>query len=202
MSGGPAADRLGAMRDNTLSVIACGSSAAMALPTYLIWMRQEIDLPLRVLLTRSAERFVPAQVVSWHADEVHTSDEADLNPAEFAHRSLAVVVLPTTANTLAAAALGLAATPAQTVLLTHQRPALFFPNMNASMWAKPSTRRHVAALREEGHLVVDPQEREIYVMWRREVGVGPAVPPPDQAAEIIVKWLEEGLAREEHAEER
>jgi phosphopantothenoylcysteine synthetase/decarboxylase len=184
---------IGPMRDDALSVIACGSIAAKDLPSYLVWMRQEIDLPLRVLLTGSAVRFINPQVVAWHADEVFTSDDPGLNPTEFAHRSLGVVVLPATANTLAAAAIGLAATPAQTALLAHERPALFFPNMNETMWSKATTRRHVAALRSEGHTVVDPPTREMFVLWKRENDIGPAMPPPDQAAETIVKWLEDTL---------
>ncbi len=184
------------MRDDALSVIACGSIAAMDLPTYLVWMRQEIDLPLRVLLTGSATRFVKPEVVAWYADEVYTSDDPTLNPTEFAHRSLGMVVLPATANTLAAAAIGLAATPAQTALLAYNRPALFFPNMNETMWARNSTRRHIAALRTEGHTVVEPTQKGVFVLWKRENDIGPAMPPPDEAAETIVKWLEDTLAED------
>ena len=44
------------MRDQALSVIACGASAVQSLPGYLARIRQEIDAPLRLLLTHSAER--------------------------------------------------------------------------------------------------------------------------------------------------
>jgi phosphopantothenoylcysteine synthetase/decarboxylase len=182
------------MRDDALSIIVSGSSAAIGMPAYLAWLRQEIDLSLRVLLTHSAERFLQPQVVAWHADEVFTSDDASLNPTEFAKRSLGIVVLPATANMLVSAALGLAATPAQTVLLSSDRPVLFFPAMNATMWAKNSTQGHVAALRAEGHTVVDPQERGAFELWQRENVVGPALPPPDEAAETIVAWLENYLS--------
>ncbi|MFE9423199.1 flavoprotein [Kitasatospora sp. NPDC006697] len=181
------------MRDDALTVIACGSVAAKDLPNYLVFLRQEVDLPLRVLLTASAARFVHPQVVAWHADEVFAADDPALNPTELAHRSLGLVVLPATAHTLAAAALGLAGTPAQTALLAHERPALFFPNMNGSMWHKPVTRRHVSTLRADGHTVVEPVEREMFVLWQRENGVGPGMPMPDEAAETIVKWLEDAL---------
>jgi len=181
------------MRDDALSVIICGSSAAIGMPAYLVWLRQEIDLSLRVLLTHSAERFLQPQVAAWHADEVFTSDDAGLNPTEFAMRSLGIVVLPATANMLASAALGLAATPAQTVLLASNRPVLFFPSMNATMWAKNSTQRHVATLRAEGHTVVEPQERAVFELWQRDNAVGPALLPPDEAAETIVAWLESCL---------
>jgi phosphopantothenoylcysteine synthetase/decarboxylase len=181
------------MRDDALSVIVCGSSAATGLPAYLTWLRQELDLSLRVLLTADAERFLQPQMVAWYVDEMYTSHDPALNPTEFAKRSLATVVLPATANTLAAAALGLAGTPAQTVLLAGDRPALFFPSMNKTMWEKPSTRRHVETLRAEGHTVVEPLERPIFELWRRENTTGPSRPPPDEATETIIAWLEQTL---------
>ncbi|HWC83798.1 MAG TPA: flavoprotein [Pseudonocardiaceae bacterium] len=182
------------MRDDALSIIACGSNAAIGLPAYLMRLSNELDLGIRVLLTRSAERFVSPQVVGWHADEVFSSDDAALNPTEFARRSIGIVVLPATANMLAAAALGLAGTPGQTALLAATRPALFFPQLNASMWRKGPVRRHVAALRAEGHTVVDPENQQIYELWRREFTEGPAMPAPQQAVEIIITWLEKLLA--------
>lgn len=185
------------MRDDALSIIVCGSSAATGLPAYLTWLRQELDLSLRVLLTTDAERFLPPQMVAWYVDELYTSGDPALNPTEFAKRSLATVVLPATANTLAAAALGLAGTPAQTVLLASDRPALFFPSMNKTMWEKPSTGRHVETLRAEGHTVVEPLERPIFELWRRENTMGPSLPPPDAATETIIAWLEQTLPSDE-----
>jgi len=182
------------MRNDALSVIVCGSSAAMATSGYLSWLRQEIDLPLRILLTASAERFVQPATVAWYADEVFTSADPAFNPTEFAKRSLGIVVLPATANTIAATALGLAGTPAQTALLASERPALFFPSMNKSMWTRRSTQRHVETLREEGHTVVEPQERVIFELWQRENVLGIAMPAPDAVAELIVGWLESELA--------
>lgn len=162
----------------------------MTTPAYLSWLRQEIELPLRVLLTHSAERFIQAQVAAWYADEVYTSGDPGLNPTELAKRSLGMVVLPATANTLATAALGLAGTPAQTALLASDRPALFFPSMNRTMWTKSVTQRHVEALRYDGHTVVEPRERPMFELWRRENVIAPALPTPDEATEIVVGWLE------------
>jgi Flavoprotein len=181
------------MRDDALSVIVCGSSAANGLPAYLAWIRQEVDLGIRVLLTHSAERFVQAPMLSWYADEVYTSGDAGLNPTELAKRSLGLVVLPATANMLASAALGLAASPAQTALLAAERPALFFPNMNDCMWQKKSTQHHVATLRDEGHTVIEPQLQPVYLLWKRENDIGLTMPPPDEATEIIALWLEASL---------
>jgi phosphopantothenoylcysteine synthetase/decarboxylase len=176
-------------RGDALGLIVCGASAASALPGYLARLRQHVDRPLRVLLSASAVRFLNPEAISWYADEVYAGHAAPVNPTEFANGSYALVVLPASANTLAAAALGLAGTPAQTVLLAAGRPVLFFPSMNGVMWHKPSTRRHVATLRREGHTVVDPQEREVFELWSRQVIVGPALAPPDLAVKIISTWL-------------
>jgi phosphopantothenoylcysteine synthetase/decarboxylase len=178
------------MQEGALSVIVCGSSASISMPAYLVWLRKEIDLSVRVLLTSNAERFVQRQVIAWHADEVYTSDDEALNPTEFAKRSRGIVVLPATANMLAAAALGLAGTPAQTALLASDQPAVFFPSMNVSMWEKGSVQRHIATLRQDGHMVVAPQQREIYEMWRHHVAPGLALPPPGEVTETIIKWID------------
>jgi phosphopantothenoylcysteine synthetase/decarboxylase len=180
------------MRDNALSVIVCGSGSAI--PAYLIWLRQEAEVPLRVLLTHSAERFVPPQLVAWYADEMFVSGDPALNPTEFARRSLGIVVLPCTANMIAAAALGLAATPAQTALLAGPQPVMFFPSMNEVMWTKRTTQRYVAALRDEGHIVVEPQWKPTFELWHRQNVIGPAMPTPEEATELIIDWLEKRLS--------
>jgi phosphopantothenoylcysteine synthetase/decarboxylase len=185
------------MRDDALSIIACGSSAAMGLPSYLAWLRQETSLELRVLLTHSAQRFVQPQLVAWYTDEFFTSDDPALNPTELALRSLGIVVLPATAHMLASVALGLAGSPAQTAVLSSERPALFFPNMNESMWSKPVVRRHVETLRQDGHTVVEPLLRPTFSLWKRENTIGPSMPGPDEATETIISWLEATLPEPE-----
>jgi phosphopantothenoylcysteine synthetase/decarboxylase len=179
------------MQDDALTVIVCGSSAAIAMPAYLQHLTQEISLPLRVLLTKSAERFLNPQVSAWIAHETYVSDDPALRPIEVAKRSFGIVVLPATANMLASAALGLAATPAQTVLLASEQPALFFPGMNASMLVKETTKRHIAALRADGHTVIDPREDNVYELSTRQVVVGPSLLQPDLLCEVVVKWLED-----------
>jgi phosphopantothenoylcysteine synthetase/decarboxylase len=177
------------MLDDALTVIACGASVSLLLPGYLVGLRRTVQPPVRLLLTASAQRFVQPQAAAWCVDEVVLSSAVELNPVECALRSRAVVVLPATANMLAAAALGLASTPAQTVLLATARPALFFPAMNQAMWDRDSTRRHVATLRGDGHVVVDPAQREVFELWQRDVATGPTLPPPDEVSKIVDGWL-------------
>jgi phosphopantothenoylcysteine synthetase/decarboxylase len=188
--------RLGGMPDEPLLIIVCGASAAINVPAYLQWLGQQTDLSVRLLLTESAERFLHRQVATWIADEVYLSDDPALKPIALARQSLAIVVLPATANMLASAALGLAGTPAQTALLASERPVLFFPSMNAAMLEKNSTQRHIRTLRAEGHTVIEPEQGMSYDLSRRQVTVGPVMQPPDQAVETIIKWLEDQLSSE------
>jgi len=180
------------MHDDALSLVVCGAASAMSVHQCIGPLRQQSPVPLRLLLTHSATRFVQPSALRWYADEVYVADSDDLNPTEFALRSRCVVVLPATANMLAAAALGLAATPAQTVLLSAPSPILFFPGMNRVMWQREPVKRHVATLRGDGHIVVDPPDREIFEFWRRELTVGSAPPPADQVVKIVLSRLESG----------
>ena len=178
------------MREGALSVIACGASAVLSLPDYLSQLRTDLDLPLRLLLTHSTQQFLNPDGLAWHADEVLSAD-AIFNPTEFALRSRLVVVLPASANMLACAALGLAATPAQTVVLATPGPVLFFPSMNKVLWDRPVTRRHVAALRGDGHSVIDPVSRATYSLWNRTVEPGIGLPLPVDVAKIVSAALNE-----------
>ncbi|MCW2569673.1 MAG: flavoprotein [Mycobacterium sp.] len=172
-----------------LVVIATGSSAAIALPGYVARLRQDLDRAITVLMTKTAERFVRPEVLSWFAENVYTCDTPGLNPVEVALTADAVVVLPATGNTLASAALGLMGTPATTALAASPSPCLFFPHMNPVMWDKALMRRHVAALRDQGHTVVEPEAREVFEIWRGTVGPGLSMPGIDSAMRIVRTWL-------------
>jgi hypothetical protein len=77
------------------------------------------------------------------------------------------------------------------VLLASEQAALFFPSMNESMLVKEIAKRHIAALRDAGHTVVDPLEDNVYELSTRQVVVGPALLQPDLLCEVVVKWLED-----------
>ena len=177
------------MEPDNLLVIATGSSASIVLTDYLTELRAEVTGAITVLMTFSAERFVRPEVVGWFADEVVRSDTPGLNPVKLALTATAIVVLPASANTLSSAALGLAATPAQTALLAAPSPVLYFPHMNPVMWGKPALQRRVAELRGQGDTVVEPLETTTYHMWKGSKDTGLSLPQPDEAAAIVRDWL-------------
>ena len=65
----------------------------------------------------------------------------------------------------------------------------FFPQMNPVMWQKKVVQEHVAALRDGGHIVVEPEPNEVYEIWRRATHQGYAMPSADTAAQLVREWL-------------
>ena len=145
------------MSSRALVVIVTGSAATTPLPDYLVELGHALEYPLTVLLTETAQRFVPAEVAQWFADDVLTSDTPGLDPVELARTAHALVVLPASGHALACAALGLMGTPAAAALAESPGPSLYFPAMSGVVWDRHATRRHVANLREQGDTVVEPE---------------------------------------------
>ena len=91
----------------------------------------------------------PVQVgVFSHVDEVphvRIGQAADL-----------VLVAPSTANTLARAAHGLADDLLTNTLLTARCPMMFAPAMHTEMWESAATQDNVCTLRGRGHVVLEP----------------------------------------------
>ncbi len=65
-------------------------------------------------------------------------------------------VAPTSANTLAKLALGLADDALSTFAIAWPRPMVIAPAMNPTMYQHATVRGHVAALRARGNLIVEP----------------------------------------------
>jgi phosphopantothenoylcysteine decarboxylase len=177
------------MNSDSVLVIVSGASGAILLPEYVIHLNIILGCDLRLLMTKSAEQFVRPEVLRWFAKEVFTCETPRLNPAELALTSRGIIVLPASANTLACAALGLAGSPATTVLLAAPSSCLFFPHMNIAMWKKGRVQQHVATLRSEGHVVVDPEIKEVFEIWRGAIGIGCVMPPAEKVADIVYNWL-------------
>ncbi|MBN1587921.1 MAG: phosphopantothenoylcysteine decarboxylase [Pirellulales bacterium] len=77
---------------------------------------------------------------------------------DLADRAELLCVAPATANILAKAACGLGDDLLSTTLLAFSGPVVMAPAMNDRMWEKPSVQRNVAQLRDDGAVLVDPDE--------------------------------------------
>ena len=125
----------------------------------------QAGVDVRVILSEEAQRFVtelPFKTLSrnpvitslydedegWKPTHITLADEADV-----------LLVAPTTANTIAKLALGLAgdALGCVALALNPQAQLMIAPAMNGKMWNHPATQQHVQTLRERGALVIDPE---------------------------------------------
>ena len=115
-----------------------------------------------VVMTRAAKRFVGP--TTFEALSGRPVPRGLFSPREhfqgehigLAQRADLMVVAPASANYLAKVALGLADDLPSTLALTVTGPVLLAPAMNSEMWNKPSVRRNVAQLREDGLHFVEP----------------------------------------------
>jgi phosphopantothenoylcysteine decarboxylase/phosphopantothenate--cysteine ligase len=139
-----------------------GAVSAAAMPMVLLRLRQAHDMPLLVLMSESACRFVGPSVVALHAGAPPVTDM--FAPAgamavphiEATQGAALFVVMPATANIIGKAAGGIADDLVSAAIMASACPLLFVPSMNGRMWANPAVQENVAKLRGRGHDVVEP----------------------------------------------
>lgn len=157
---------------------------------------------LRVIQTPSAARMLDPRIVStilgcdvW-TDMWDERDGVRVPHAELPAWADVFLVMPATANVLSACARGDASGLLTLSVLTSPRPVGFVPHMNRTMWQAPPTRRNVAQLREDGHLVLDPDagSAETRAVADPEAAPAPAPAPAD------IKTFVVDLARASGAE--
>jgi len=176
-----------------LLIGASGSGAVAFLPMYLSALRAELTGSITVLMTQTATTFLPASTMALFADHVVTAEDpatwARTNHVSLADRHDLFVVLPATANTLAATAGGGAPNLLTTTVLEFPSPVVFFPTMSGSMWAKASVQRNVEQLRSDGHEVVEPVDGPRYDVSLGRIVTGPTPPTPPQFVSKVAERL-------------
>jgi phosphopantothenoylcysteine decarboxylase/phosphopantothenate--cysteine ligase len=117
-----------------------------------------------VVMTTAAERFVGRATFAALAGRPVATEVFDerANPLgahiELAERADLLCVAPATANFLAKAAHGLADDLLSTLYLAFDGPVLLAPAMNSTMWASRAVQRNVQTLRNDGVVLVDPED--------------------------------------------
>ena len=145
---------------------------------------------VRVVMTRSAERFVgPATFAALSDHRVYT----DLfeEPGVVLHVRLAreadvAVVAPATANVIAKLAQGIADDLLTSALLEATCPLVLAPAMHTGMWEHPATQSNVTALASRGVRIVGPAHGALAA---GDEGTGRMTEPED-----IVAAIEDALA--------
>lgn len=135
---------------------------------------------MTVVMTEAAEQFIGRatfEALSGRAVQtgVFGVPGHPLGPhIDLAAQAQLLCVAPATANFLAKAALGLGDDLLSTLVLAFAGPLVLAPAMNSQMWQKRSVQRNLAQLRDDGAIVVGPQEGWLSC---RQVGIGRMAEP-------------------------
>ena len=168
-----------------LLIIGGGIAAYKSLD--LIRRLRERGACVRAVLTGAGRHFVtPLSVAALTGGKVHEelfslTDEAEMGHIELSRDADLVVVAPATADLMAKLAQGLANDLASTLLLATDKRTLLAPAMNLRMWLHPATQRNLATLRQDGVLVVGPNDGD---MACGEYGPGRMAEPLEIVAAI------------------
>lgn len=156
--------------------------------------RGGIAREVRVIQTPTAARMLDPQIVSTIAGcDVWTDPWDDHGGVRVPHVELPAwaevfLVLPATAHVLSTAARGDGSGLLPLTVLASPRPVGFVPHMNRTMWEAPATRRNVAQLREDGHLVLDP---DTGAAWAQEVADRDQPQQPAPSPGDLQRFIEE-----------
>ncbi|GAB2967563.1 flavoprotein [Saccharothrix stipae] len=143
-------------------VAVTGSPAALTMPQTVLLMRQSLAREVRVMMSRSACRFLPPYTMrlfagSWVHTETHrASDDALIPHLDLTADIDLLLVMPATANALAKAAHGICDDLVSTAIVASPAPVVLVPAMNETMWRSAAVRRNVESATSLGYTVVDP----------------------------------------------
>jgi len=151
------------MKNKNILIIVTGSIAAYKTCEIVRLLRKE-GANVQVMMSKAAQKFVgKTTFTSLSGHEVITelfpeTPKAGLEHIQMAIELDAIVVVPATANILCKTANGVADDVVSTTLSVCEQPTLFAPAMNFRMWQNPATKEAVDKLRDNGKIVINPDE--------------------------------------------
>ena len=141
-----------------------------------------------VVMTRSATKLIAPQTFeALSGRPVHYSlfgARRSHVHIELARSADLFCIAPATANILAKAAHGIADDLVSTLILSFDKPILFAPAMNSTMWNKPSVQRNVKQLLDDGMFFIGPESGHLSC---GETGLG-RMTEPEKIVETILHW--------------
>lgn len=167
-----------------LLLVVTGSASAAFLPYWANLLRAtHPDLAFRVVLTRSAERFVTsAALAAAGAERVSPDvwpppDDSTATHVDLVDWAQAMVVYPASFHFLARLALGLADTPALLAAQCTSVPVVVAPSVPPGGTQSPVYRSHLAALGARRNVAVaHPQPGRSLTTGRLDAAVPPPLP--------------------------
>jgi len=141
-----------------------------------------------VVMTRSATKLVAPQTFEALSGRPVRYSVFNANMGH-AHIDLArpadlFCIAPATANIIAKTAHGIADDLMSTLILSFDKPILFAPAMNTTMWNKPVVQRNVQQLRDDGMFFIGP---ELGHLSCGETGIG-RMTEPEKIIETVLNW--------------
>lgn len=167
-----------------------GSIAAFKVAGWVSELAKEEAL-VSVVMTDAATKFIgPLTFAALSGNDVHTEMFSAAKEDTMAHINLGrdadvVLTAPTTANTIAKLACGLADDLLTTTVLATRAKVLVVPAMNSRMYAHPATKQNVQKLKDLGYEVIDP---DCGMMACKEEGEG-RLPEWDKVKEYLARAL-------------
>ncbi|MBI4227034.1 MAG: hypothetical protein HY600_02030 [Candidatus Omnitrophica bacterium] len=184
---------MAAPRSKTVVIGVTGSIACYKACEVVSALRKLPGAEVRVVMTRDATRFVSPmtfQTLSGHPvyhDLFDAPEEWDLLHTSLAAAAAVVAICPATMNILGKLAHGLCDDLVTGVVFATKAPVLLVPAMHREMYAHPTTRRNLAALKQCGYECVGPVHGALAC---GVVGMGHMAEP-----ETVVQAIRRTLAR-------
>jgi phosphopantothenoylcysteine synthetase/decarboxylase len=170
-----------------------GSIAVAGIFQYLAILKANFS-EVKVIMTKSAIKLIPAGTVKLYCNEVFIDEELTLSGkpghVELARWADLLMVLPATGNTISKVAHGLADDLLSTVILAHDKPVLFFPNMNKLMWEKKVVQNNVKLLKEYDHIVIPPLKTTAFEIATMSLKPNYVLPNNQEVLHILFKEFE------------
>lgn len=116
---------------------------------------------VRVVLTKTAARFVPVLTLQVFSDHPVQTDlfesENEMVHIHLAQEADLVLIAPVTAHFMAKMVMGLNDDLLSSILLATTAPVIIAPAMDLGMWAHPATQENVSILIKRGIKIIGPE---------------------------------------------
>ena len=140
--------------------------AAYKIP-YLVRLFKKAGAEVKIVITPTAKNFVTPLTLSTLSENPVLSEPFEAATGEWtSHVDLALwadlmIIAPATANTMAKMVTGITDNLLTAVVLSARSPVMTAPTMDLDMYKHPVTQRNIEALRQQGHIILEPNTGEL-----------------------------------------